>query len=58
MNLRCVGIMRSGTMPLLLFCLLACFHRDVPVDMSSLWRMGAAVSVYLVLRLYLEKQDC
>ena len=58
MNLRCVGIMRSGTMPLLLLCLLACFHRDVPVDMSSLWRMGAAVSVYLVLRLYLEKQDC
>lgn len=22
-------------MPLLLFCLLACFHRDVPADMSE-----------------------
>jgi len=36
MSLRCVGIMRSGTMPLLLFCLLACFHRDAPADVSEL----------------------
>ena len=44
-------------MPLLLLCLPACFHRDVPVDMSSLWQTGAAVSVYLAVRLYLEL-DC
>ena len=37
-------VLRSGEMPLLLFCLLACFHRDVPADMFSLWRTGAAVS--------------
>ena len=36
-------VLRSGEMPLLLFCLLACFHRDVPADMFSLWRTGAAV---------------
>ena len=32
MNLRCIGIVRSGTMPLLFLCLLICFHRDVPAD--------------------------
>ncbi|MDM8325729.1 hypothetical protein [Bacteroides gallinaceum] len=25
-------VLRSGGMPLLLLCLLACFHRDVPAD--------------------------
>ena len=36
MNLRCVGIVRSGGMPLLLLCLPACFHRDVSADVSEL----------------------
>ena len=36
MNLRCIGIVRSGEMPLLLLCLLACFHRDVPADVAGL----------------------
>ena len=44
-------VVRSGEMPLLLLCLLACFHRDVPADMSSLWRMGTAVSVCLGVRM-------
>ena len=50
-----MGIMQNGEMPLLFLCLLACFHRDVPLDMSSLWRTGAAVSVYLAVRLFPEK---
>ena len=48
-------ILRSGEMPLLLLCLLMCFHRDVPADMSSLWWIGGAVFVYLAVRLVPEK---
>ncbi len=28
--------LRSGGMPLLLLCLLACFHWDVPADVAGL----------------------
>lgn len=51
-------VLRSGGMPLLLLCLSACFHWDIPVDMSSLWRMGAAVSVYFAVRLFPERHRC
>lgn len=48
-------VMRSGEMPLLLLCLLMCFHRNIPIDASSLWRFGTFVSVYIAARMIPEK---
>lgn len=39
-------------MPLLFLCLSACFHWDIPVDMSSLWRMGVPPEI----KDFIEKQ--